>query len=191
MRALITTGLLLLPVLFTQCIDTEVTLLRMQRAVCSSVFNDILQRESTQQDPAILPYSGAVVEISFLTEAIASVQNSGNLLMALGNSRVNQGIDSVSIKSSVSIAPGVDPETELIDLVFTLVHYPNLQLRDYQRTLNQFNEKILDPRLTSQTYYLYFRMREMYTSEPFDLRFTFFRENAEPLSCDCGWMQYI
>ncbi len=191
MRFAIVLLLLLLPVLFTQCIDNEITTLRIERAVCSSLHNDFIERGGTQDDPVMVPYSSGVVEIMFLTEVLASLKNNNSALYAVGNSRVVKGIDSVSIKSSVSIGPGVAPNEELIDNVFTLVHYPDLQLRDYQRTLNQFNEKIIEPRLTSQTHYLYFRMRDMFTTDPFDLQFTFFMEDREPITCDCGWIQYF
>ncbi len=191
MRYAIVACLLLLPTLLTQCIDNEITVLRLDRAICSSLHNDFIQRGGTQSDPIRVPFSDAVVEISFLTEVIAANNTNGNALYAFSNSRVLQGIDSVSITSSVSVAPGIDPNQELIDDVFTLVHYPNLQLRDFQRTLNQFNEKISEPRQTSHTHYLYFRMREKYTSAPFDLRFTFFLEGREPINCDCGWIVYF
>ncbi|MCH8546259.1 MAG: hypothetical protein LAT54_05960 [Cryomorphaceae bacterium] len=188
MRYLTVLAFILAPVLFSQCINNEVTLLQLQRAVCSGLAEDFSFRDGTPSDPVVMSHENSVFEIAFITQAIAAnITKTGSSLYALTNSRTVYGIDSVSAKSSVSIAPGIMPSDELIDDVITLVHYPNLQFRDFRRTLNQFNEKITQPRLSSKTHYLYFRLLDFTPGEPFDLSFNFYIDDGSELSCDCGW----
>ncbi len=188
MRYLTVLVFVLAPVLFSQCVNNEVILLQLQRAVCSGLSDDFSFRNGTSADPVIMSHANSVFEITFITQAIAAnTPSNGARLYALSDSRTVYGIDSVSAKSSVSAAPGILPNDELIDDAMTLVHYPNLQFRDFRRTLNQFNEKITQPRLSSKTHYLYFRLLDHIPAEPFDLSFTFFIDDGSVLTCDCGW----
>jgi hypothetical protein len=79
----------------------------------------------------------------------------------------------------------------LADTLFTLVHYPNLQLRDYRRTLEHFNEHIQNTRQSSETYYLYLRMLEKTPNGAFNLAFSFFLNDGSIQTCDCDWVQYL
>ena len=176
---------------FGGCSPDDIRQLRLNIPVCSWLQNDYLIRYGTETAPHTIDYSQAVVEIMFLTNAVTYTASSEGILMAERLSRVEQRIDSISIISSVDMGIDYPAGVNLAETLFTLVHYPNLQLRDYRRTLEQFNEHIQSTRQSSESYYLYLRMLEKRPDTPFNLSFNFFLNDGIVLSCDCDWVQYL
>ncbi|MCC5917617.1 MAG: hypothetical protein JJU02_09875 [Cryomorphaceae bacterium] len=177
---------------FIGCGPDDVRLLNLSSPVCSWIQKDILYRHGTEDQPSILNYQESALEIMFLTEAIASYSggNTGGKIWARGTSRSYQRIDSISIVSSVDIDT-IPAGAELAGSVFTFVHYPNLQLRDYGRSKDHFNEYIQNIRQSSESYFMYLRMREKFSATPFNLQMEFFLNDGFSLKCDCGWVQFL
>lgn len=180
--------LLMAPVFFYRCEPNLFTELVLTKPECHWIANDFIFRDGTFDEPNVVSFESAAIEIQWFTDILAA-RRSASTLMASNDARVMQQIDSIRITSSVDLdSDSLQAGTNLAGKLFTVVHYPNLQLRDYERGVQQFNEYLRNLRRSNHQFYLYLRPVQLPTNQPFDLRFTFFINDNTTQTCTCDWV---
>lgn len=182
-----------IPLISFQCTPPDpFTDLVLTTPQCHWIANDFLYRGGTTDEPKKLSYSEAALEVQFFSEVMASSHSKGSELYAVSEARVLQQIDSIVITSSVSLQDDtLAAGTNLAGKLFTVVQYPNLQLRDYLIGIERFNTYLRNIRRSNHEFYLYLRPVVKPENPVFDLDITFFLNDNSTLRCSCDWVELL
>ncbi len=182
-----------IPLIFFQCNPTQpFTDLELSTPQCHWIANDFIFRGGSADEPDQVFYNDAAVEVQFFSEVIANQNYDGAKLYAASEARVLQQIDSIRLTSSVNLQDDtLVAGTNLAGSFFTIVQYPNLQLRDYLIGLERFNTYLRNIRRSNHEFYLYLRPIAIPENPVFDLNITFFLNDNSTLRCTCDWVELL